>query len=58
MTSKERTVVFVSGNTDMNDKKFMQYYAYQLAEMAKNIDNLYINISDDDGCDLMVQMFL
>ena len=57
-TSKERTVVFVSGNTDMNDKKFMQYYAYQLDQMIKNIENLYINTSDDDGCDVMVQLLV
>lgn len=50
----ERKVVFISGNTDLNEKKFLEYYAYPLAELA-NDESYYFNISDDDGCSAMLQ---
>lgn len=49
-----KKVVFISGNTDLNDKKFLTYYGYQIAELAK-LDNYYFNISDEDGCSAMLQ---
>ena len=52
-----KQVVFISGNTDMNDKQFMTYYAPQIMELA-NDPNVEFNIGDDEGCALMVQMLL
>jgi len=54
---KEPIVVFVSGNVDLTDKQFMDYYMYQLAEVAKN-EEYHFNISDDNGCSAMTQLLL
>ena len=54
---KEYKSIFISGNTDLSDKQFIQYYLPILTELAKD-NNIYFNISDDDGCSEMVQLLL
>ena len=49
--------VFISGNLDLTDKQFIQYYLPIITELAKE-DNIYFNVSDDDGCSEMVQILL
>jgi len=51
---QERRVIFISGNTDLDEKQFMTYYAYQISELLKN-KNIFFNLSDDDGCSAMLQ---
>lgn len=57
ITTKEHKSIFISGNTDLSDKQFIQYYLPILSELVKD-ENLYFNISDDDGCAEMVQVYL
>lgn len=49
--------VFISGNLDLSDKKFIQYYMPIITELSEN-ENVYFNISDDIGCSEMVQVLL
>lgn len=50
----EKKIIFMSGNTDLTEKQFLNYYAAQLSELVKN-ENIYFNISDDNGCAAMLQ---
>jgi hypothetical protein len=55
--SEQITSVFISGNSDINDKKFIQYYLPVITELTKD-ENVYFNLSDDEGCAEMVQILL
>ena len=57
MTENNIKSVFISGNLDLSDKQFIQYYLPIITELAKE-DNIYFNVSDDDGCSEMVQILL
>lgn len=59
ITSENQNIksVFISGNLDLSDKQFMQYYMPILTELAKE-DFVYFNLSDDEGCSEMSQILL
>jgi hypothetical protein len=50
----QKRVIFMSGNTDLTEKQFLNYYAVQVSELVKD-PNIYFNISDDNGCAAMLQ---
>lgn len=54
---EEYKSIFISGNTDLSEKQFIQYYLPTLTELVKD-DNIYFNISDETGCSEMVQVYL
>ena len=54
---KEYKSIFISGNTDLSEKQFIQYYLPVITELAKE-DDIYFNISDESGCSEMVQVYL
>lgn len=49
--------IFISGNLDLSEKQFIQYYMPIITELAKD-ENTYFNVSDDEGCSEMVQILL
>lgn len=51
-------VIFISGNTDISEKDFMQYYLPVLAELSKSEEKIYYVLSDDEGCSEITQLFL
>lgn len=51
-------VIFISGNTDISEKDFMQYYLPVLAELSKSEEKIYYVLSDDEGCAEITQLFL
>ena len=55
--NNEYKSIFISGNNDLSEKKFIEYYLPIITELAKD-DNIYFNISDDDGCSEMTQILL
>lgn len=55
--NNEYKSIFISGNNDLSEKQFIQYYLPIITELAKD-DNIYFNISDDDGCSEMTQILL
>lgn len=57
MENNQKNSVFISGNIDLNEKLFIQYYMPYLTELVKD-ENTYFNISDDSGCSEMVQVLL
>lgn len=57
MTAQEIKSIFISGNLDLSEKQFMQYYFPVISELAKE-NTVYFNISDDDGCAEMTQILL
>lgn len=57
MTENQTKSIFISGNLDLTEKQFIQYYLPVITELAKD-ENMYFNISDDDGCALFTQILL
>jgi len=57
MTENNIKSVFISGNLDLTDKQFIQYYLPIITELVKD-ENIYFNVSDDDGCSEMTQVLL
>ena len=55
--NNEYKSIFISGNNDLSEKQFIQYYLPIITELIKD-DNIYFNISDDDGCSEMTQILL
>ena len=53
----ETKSIFISGNLDLPEKQFIQYYMPIITELAKD-ENTYFNISDDEGCAEMTQILL
>ena len=51
-------VVFVSGNTDINEKDFMNFYYPILSDLLQNQKNLYFVLSDDEGCAEITQLLI
>lgn len=54
MTENNIKSVFISGNLDLSDKQFIQYYLPIITELVK--DENICRTSDDDGCSEMVQV--
>ena len=52
--NENKKVIFMSGNTNLTEKQFLNYYAVQISELVKD-PNIYFNISDDNGCAVMLQ---
>lgn len=57
MTTQEIKSIFISGNLDLSEKQFMQYYLPVISELAKE-SIIYFNVSDDEGCAAMTQVLL
>lgn len=55
--NNEYKSIFISGNNDLSEKQFIQYYLPIITELIKD-NNIYFNISDDDGCSEMTQVLL
>ncbi len=55
---EEINIVFISGNTDLSDKKYMQYYYYPMAMLLQHDKPIHFVLSDDDGCAAFTQMLL
>lgn len=56
--NEEYNVIFISGNTDINEKDFMQYYFPILNEILKSEEKIYFVLSDDNGCCELTQLLL
>src|SRR5574344_25421 len=54
MANKNKNVVFISGNTHLDEKRFITYYIPTLKVLVEQDDCLF-NISDDDGVSAMCQ---
>ena len=55
---ENKIVVFVSGNTDISEKDYMQYYMPLLQALQQVEDKIYYVMSDDTGAAELTQMFL
>lgn len=55
---KNKIVVFVSGNKDISEKDYMQYYMPLLQALTKVHEEIYYVMSDDNGVSELTQMFL
>lgn len=57
-TQKEYNIIFVSGNIDMDEKKYLQYYYYPMEFLLQSEEPIHFVLSDDDGCAAMTQVLL
>ena len=57
MEANDHKIIFISGNTDLEEKKFITYYLPVLTELAKDPNTLFA-LSDDAGCAEMCQVYL
>ena len=55
---ENKIVVFISGNTDISEKDYMQYYMPLLQALQQVEDKIYYVMSDDTGAAELTQMFL